>query len=248
MNINDSDIELHVRNATFQRWQVKASLLDPKTWLLSLLSAVNSTMLASTGAFLPTIVKEFGYSKVQAQLFTIIPYACAFVAMIVVAVLSDRFRIKSWFIIGSLTSSAVGLIILLATTGKQAGILGASLLVMGAYPSAVLQITWIQITFCGNTKRAVSWAVAMIFGQGLSMSGAQIYDSPPRFFKGHGILLGFVVLGLVSTFAARVVMARENRCRDEEIRQYAQQGQTHPGEGKSLEETCDAHINFRYTL
>ena len=209
--------ELNARGASFERWQVKASFLDPKTWLFSFLASANSTILASTGAFLPTIVKEFGYDEVHAQLFTIIPYACAFIAMIVIGVLSDHFRLKSWFIMGSLTSCAVGLIVLLATTGKAAGMLGASLLVMGAYPSAVMQIAWIQINFCGNTKRAVSWGVAAIFGQGLSMSGAQIYTTPPRFFKGHGVLLMFVVVGLVSTFAARTIMAKENKRRDEEL-------------------------------
>lgn len=239
---------LHSSGATFQRWQIKASLLDVKTWLLSLLAGANSTLLAATGAFLPTIVKGFGYDNVDAQLFTVIPYACAFVTMLVVAILSDRFHIKSWFILGSLTCSGIGLIILLATTGKEAGMVGTSLLVMGAYPSAVLQITWIQITFCGNTKRAVSWGMAMIFGQGLSMSGAQIYTKPPRFFMGHGILLGFVVVGMVSTYVARLIMIKENKRRDEECRQYAQRGEVHPDDERSFEELCDGHVNFRYTL
>lgn len=241
-------IGLNSSGASFERWQIKASLLDPKTWLLSILAGANSAILASTGAFLPTIVKEFGYDKVHAQLFTIIPYACAFISMIIIGVLSDRFRSKSWFIMGSLTSCAIGLIILLATTGKETGMLGASLLVMGAYPSAVMQIAWIQITFCGNTKRATSWGLAMIFGQGLSMSGAQIYTTPPRFFKGHGVLLGFVAIGLMATFAARTIMVKENERRDEELSQYAQRGEIHPDEGKTFEETCDSHINFRYVL
>ncbi len=168
--------------------------------------------------------------------------------MIAVGILSDRLRNKSWFIIGSLTSCAIGLIVLMSTTGKEAGMVGTSLLVMGAYPSAVLQIAWIQITFCGNTKRAVSWGMAMIFGQGLSMVGAQIYTTPPRFFEGHGTLLGFIVMGLVSTIAARGVMAKANRRRDEELTESAQRGEVHPGEAKSYEETCDHHVNFRYIL
>ncbi|KAI1608237.1 retrograde regulation protein 2 [Exophiala viscosa] len=240
--------EYNAKSVRFESSQIIKSLLDPKTYLLALLAGCNSTLLAATGAFLPTIVVGFGYSKIQSQLFTIIPYACSFFSMLAVGYLSDFYRNKSWFILGSLTSCAIGLIVLISSTGKQVGMFGTSLLVAGAYPAAVLQITWIQITFCGNTKRAISWGVAMIVGQGLSMSAAQIYTTPPRFFEGHGILLGFVVMGMVCTVAARFLMARANKQTDQELREYEERGQEHPGVGKSFEEVCDNHINFRYSL
>ncbi|KAK5033049.1 hypothetical protein LTR13_007014 [Exophiala sideris] len=240
--------EYNAKSVTFESRQIVKSLLDPKTYLLALLAGCNSTLLAATGAFLPTIVVAFGYSKIQAQLFTIIPYACAFFSMLAVGYLSDFYRNKSWFIIGSLTSCAIGLIVLISSTGKHVGMFGASLLVAGAYPAAVLQITWIQITFCGNTKRAISWGLAMIVGQGLSMSAAQIYVKPPRYFEGHGILLGFVAMGMISTVAARSIMARANKQRDQELREYEERGEEHPGIDKSFEEVCDNHINFRYAL
>lgn len=209
----DSVTGMNEAGAKFKLWQVKASLLDPKTYMLALLSGTNSTLLASVGAFLLTIVKSFGFSSLETQLFTTIPYACAFFSMIIIATLSDHYRNKSLFILASLASRIVGLVILITTITKEAGIVGVCFLVLGAYPAAVLQMAWTQITFCGYTKRAVSWGVAMIFGQGFSMLGAQIYTTPPRFFKGHGTLLGLVVMGMVMTIAARMTMARANRKR-----------------------------------
>ena len=231
--------------ATLQLWQAKASLLDPKTWLLGILSGVNSTILASVGAFLPTIVKSFGYSAVQTQLFTIIPYACAFFSMILIASLSDHFRNKGYFILGSLTCCVIGLVVLLSTTTKEAGMTGACFLVLGAYPAAVMQIAWIQITFCGYTKRAVSWGIAMIFGQGLSMAGAQIYTTPTRFFLGHGVLLGLVVVGMVSTVVVQALMAHANKQRDKVLKEYHGRGEIHPDTEKTFEETCDGHVNWK---
>jgi cyanate permease len=228
--------------------QILASIKDPKTWLLALLAGCNSTILACTGAFLPTIIKEFGFPKVRAQLFTVIPYAVAFFAMIAIGYLSDRLRNKSYFIIASLSSCLVGTIILISSTGKAPGMIGTTLLVAGAYPASVLQIAWIQITFCGSTKRATSWGVAMIFGQGLSMSGAQIYRQPPRVFLGHGVLLGYITIGLISTVVARLLMGRENRRREAECREYAGRGEEHPGAAADLEDVCDKHIMFRYRL
>ncbi|OQV00283.1 hypothetical protein CLAIMM_05801 [Cladophialophora immunda] len=240
--------EYNAQTARFEPKQIVKSLLDPKTYLLAILSGTNATLLACTGAFLPTIVNEFGYSKVDAQLFTIIPYACAFFSMLAIGFLSDYYRNKSWFILGSLASCVLGLVILISTAGKEVGMLGACLLVAGTYPSSVLQIAWIQMNSCGNTKRAISWGFAMIVAQGMSMSGAQIYTRPPRYFEGHGILLGFVVLAMTCTIAARALMARANTRKDREVSDYERRGEGHPGVGLSFEETCDDHINFRYIL
>ena len=137
---------------------------------------------------------------------------------------------------------------LLATTSKESGMVGLCLLVLGAYPAAILQMAWIQITFCGSTKRAISWAVAMVFGQGFSLLGSQIYTTPPRFTKGHATLVGLTAWGMISTVAAQLLMAYRNRQRTKLLKEYAERGETHPDVGKSLEEVCDDHINFRYSL
>lgn len=216
--------------------------------MLALLAGTNSTLLASVGAFLPTIIKNFGFSSLQTQLFTTIPYVCAFFSMLIIATLSDHYRNKSLFILGSLSCCVVGLIILITTTTKEAGMVGACFLVAGAYPASVLQMAWTQITFCGYTKRAVSWGVAMIFGQGFSMLGAQIYTAPPRFFKGHGTLLGLVVMGMLVTVAAQMIMAGANRKRALELARFEESGDEHPDTGKSFEDTCDEHVCYRYIL
>jgi hypothetical protein len=80
------------------------------------------------------------------------------------------------------------------------------------------------------------------------MSGAQIYKDPPRFFMGHGVLIGYVIMGLVCTIVARFLMIRDNRKRDEILRDCQATGERHPDVGKDYEETCDKHINFRYIL
>ena len=222
--------------------------MDPKTYYLAFLAATNSTILASTGAFLPTIVKSFGFSSLNTQLFTVIPYACAFVTMIGVGILSDKVRNKGFFILGSLSFCLVGLIILLTTITKAAGMFGACFLVLGGYTSAVLQIAWIQVTFCGHTKRAVSWGVATIFGQGFSLLGSQIYTNPPRFVKGHATLLGLVVWAMIMTVAAEITMKHANQARERVHNGFVERGQTNPDADKSLEETCDDHVNYRYVL
>lgn len=68
---------------------------------------------------------------------------------------------------------------------------GTCLLVAGVYLAAVIQISWAPINICGYTKHAITWGVSMVFSQGFSMLGAQIYIDPPRYLTGHGALLAF---------------------------------------------------------
>ncbi|KAF8755293.1 Major Facilitator Superfamily [Rhizoctonia solani] len=51
--------------------------------------------LSSLSLFLPTIVSGLGYSGLEAQLFTVPPYACAYVVTLVCAWFGDRHNIRS---------------------------------------------------------------------------------------------------------------------------------------------------------
>jgi hypothetical protein len=50
--------------------------------------------LGSVGGFLPTIVKGFGYTNAQAQLYTVPPYAVCVVFMFLLTSYSDRYQTR----------------------------------------------------------------------------------------------------------------------------------------------------------
>lgn len=56
--------------------------------------------VSSLSLFAPTIVQDLGYSGLDAQLFTIPPYACAYVFTLVLALLSDRYACRGPIIAG----------------------------------------------------------------------------------------------------------------------------------------------------
>lgn len=100
----------------------------------------------------------------------------------------------------------------------------------------------------GFTKRAGTWALAEIFGQCFSIMGTHIYDGPPRFIKGHAIVLGFLVWGIIASTILLFMMSRENKIKDAKVQEYRDRGEVHPDASKSLEEMQDEHILFRYIL
>ncbi|KAL6246868.1 hypothetical protein RBB50_006175 [Rhinocladiella similis] len=229
----------------FQAWW---ALKDPKTWLFALGLAAASLDVAAFGAFLPTFIRQFGFSPLDTQLYSIIPYAFATVTVPSVSILADRTNKRAIPFLICMSTSVVGFVVVLATTNKVALVVGCSLIAAGCYPAIVVCATWALNSHGGYTKKSTAWAVVQVFTQCYSIIATQIYDNPPRYFKGHGILLGLNLLGVVAVVVAYIMMKRENKRRDLLAQDFLARGEHNPDSDKAYEELCDYHPDFRYPL
>lgn len=211
-------------------------------------NATSGLCLSSIGIFLPTFIHDFGYSTLDAQLFSVIPYGCAFCSLLVLCYISDRVNLKGPFIMLGFGVNAIGYAMLLGVKSTAAKIVATCFITSGMYPAVVLFLTWLTINTGGFTKRATTWAMAEIFGQLFSIMGANIYDNGPRYVKGHATAMSFSFLSIGIAAVLMVVFRRRNKKRDEILADYASRGEVHPHMNRSLEEEKDFHINFRYTL
>lgn len=184
----------------------------------------------------------------MSQLFSVIPYGCATLCMLGLVIISDHLKLKGVMLLFCISLSCVGYIILIVVSSIPVKIFGTCLVVSGLYPSVVLGATWLGINTCGFTKRGTVWGITEIFGQCFSIMGTHIYTNPPRYIKGHGILLGFLLFSILNVVMAYFWMKRLNLQKEKTIREYCDRGETHPDTLKSLEEVYDHHIHFRYTL
>ena len=221
---------------------------DWKSWAFAFMNGCATLSLSSLGNFFPTFIKEFGYTAANAQLFSVIPYAVACVTLLSLATISDRLNRKGPFVILSLSVACIGYIILLTASATSVKTVGACFLAAGIYPAVVLKLNWLAINTGGFTKRGTTWALAEVVGQCLGIMGNNIYDTPPRFIKGHAIILSFLLAAIVVATGLLLWMSRENKKRDRILADFAQRGEVHPHIGRSLEEEFDRHINFRYIL
>jgi hypothetical protein len=179
-----------------------------------------------------------------------IPYACAFVSVISAGVLSDRFNSKAPFLVFFYGITCVGYIILLTTTSPVAGITATVFVTAGCYVPVLLLPIWGIINTGGFTKRGATWAFCELFGQTWAIMGTRIYDSPPRFIKGHSVVLGLNLLALVNVILVFWWMRRQNRIKDRVLQEYADRGEVHPhvAQQLTLEDVYDQHVSFRYVL
>ncbi len=224
------------------------ALKDPKT-LLSSLNVIGATCgITAFSLLLPTFIEAMGFDSLTSNLYTIIPYSFAVVSMPIACWLADKYRVRALPHAICLCTSLTGFIILLATTNVTARMAGACFVACGTFPDLVIATSWLNSTHGGYTKRAFAFAVSQIFVQGLGIMVTQIYKTPPRFFLGHGILLGVHVVSLIACGLLYRILKKENRQKDEAADKRRTGGLPPLGDIGTIEDLCDFHPDYRYVV
>jgi MFS family permease len=187
-------------------------------------------------------------SVVDTQLYTIIPYAVSTVTLPLACYLSDRFHNRSIPLLICLTVAVIGYIILITCTRRAVLVLGTCFAAGGTYPTTVLSATWVTTNHLGYTKRSTAWAVAQGSAQIFSIISTQIYRTPPRYYLGHGLLIGFLISAMLTTVFSALVMRQANRKKDERNEEFQERGELDPERLRGFEEVYDYHPGFRYNL
>ncbi|CAI7655478.1 unnamed protein product [Penicillium pancosmium] len=206
---NDSDA---TRDEAFTWSAVLDAFKDPKTWLYGLGFHTMSLPLYTLSLFLPTIIKELGYSAAQAQLLSVPPYAVAFCTTISVAILSERLRLRAPFIMGSSAVACIGYILLISQHRPGVSYLGTIFAAAGIYPAVAIVLSWPANNVSGQTKRCIANAMQISIGNLGAVLGTQLYrtETSPRYFLGHGFALGYLVANIIVVGILWKVLQREN--------------------------------------
>lgn len=195
---------------------VKKAFTDIKCWLYAFGFHTLSLPLYTLSLFLPSIIKNLGYTSATAQLMTIPPYAIAFCFTITAAFLSERYRVRTPFILASSSLAILGYILLLSDPRPGVSYVGIIFAAGGIYPSVALVLAWPANNVSGQTKRALANALQISIGNTGAVIGTQLYrtETAPRYFLGHSFALAYMVANLVVVAVLYWVLKRENEKRD----------------------------------
>lgn len=200
------------------RWSgFRRAITDYKIYLSGVIYLGVNLTLSSVAGFLPTIIASLGYKDADAQLYTVPPYACATVFMIVLSYLSDRVHCHGLFVAGTMTTSCIGWIIMLTVvTDHHARYFATFLVVMGSFAAVPLMLSWVSNNAPDESQRAVSLGMLNSIGQCFSILAAFIFPSAdgPRYLKGFGINLAFNALSACVAITLNMILHRENARRD----------------------------------
>lgn len=124
-------------------------------------------------------MKGFGYTALEAQLMSVLVYACAFFSMVFCGWIADRYDSRGGPLVVCSLIAGLGYILLLTLKEHKARLGATCILVLGIYPCIPLTLTWSTTNMAGYTKRGASMAMLQMVSQSFSISGAQAYIDPP---------------------------------------------------------------------
>ncbi|KAK5561295.1 hypothetical protein LTR46_000100 [Exophiala xenobiotica] len=194
---------------------------------------------------------DLGYTSTTAQLLTIPIYVSAAVLAILLCWLSDRAVKRGasrWvYIFVPMCAILVGFVMAIAAsaTGSAPGVVyaGIFIAVCGIYPAFPQNVTWIANNLAGSYKRAAGMAVQIGLGNlgGAFASNFYRAKDKPKFLLGHGLELGFVVMGMFAVLVLRFAYGRINAQREKS-------GKAHGLTDAELSDLGDKSPSFRYTI
>ena len=189
-----------------------------------------------------------GYTAVRAQLYSVPPYACAFVGAIFVAYMSDHMKKRGlWLIIPfCLQITGYSMLVAIPAANVNARYGAVFLAAIGAFPGGPGFLAWGTNNVASHTARAVTSGLIVSIGTLGAVVATWIYlpKDSPSFRTGHAINVGSGS-GVVILCTFMILLIRwENRQRDNGKRDYRldlfssdEEASAHLG---------DLHPKFRY--
>lgn len=141
------------------RWsEVRRGVLNVQLWLTATAYFAILSGLYSFGLFLPTIIKGLGYTSNEAQLWSVIPYAVAAVVTVLVAIVSDRLKVRGVVMLCTVPLAIIGYAVIANVNPKSNHIKYGMTFLMatGLYASVPPVLVWNSNNSAGHYKRATT--------------------------------------------------------------------------------------------
>lgn len=226
---------MHDRNTTTARhviklthWQaVKAAFADPRTYVFTVLFVMDLGS-CTISYFIPTIVREMGYTAVTAQYMTIPIWMVGAVFLVVLSFTADRTGDRRWHVAGCLCLSFVCTIVCIAVSNSVVLYTMLCFYIAGLYTALPLILNWTsEVISLPAEKRAVVVAFVNSVGNLSAVYGSRLWPAAegPKFttgfattgaFTGFGTLLAVAIPIIFKFFpkegrtkAEREILARE---------------------------------------
>lgn len=222
-------------------WQ---AIKDYKTYVQILIYLGMLVPGYAIALFSPTIINELGYSAANAQLLSVPPFVAGAIATVVVGIYSDKHNLRGPYIVGGALVSLIGYILLYTSVKSGPSYVGACLAAAGTFPTIPVILAWAGSNAGGDLKRGVVLAMVIGISNLGGICSSFIYIDPPRFHIGHGTIMGFLSLSIITSLFAmwdynRLNKKKEAQCVAENITD---------DRGCEFEDMGDTSPLFRYTI
>ncbi|PPR04191.1 hypothetical protein CVT24_010739 [Panaeolus cyanescens] len=249
----ENPLDKHVD--TFSIKQVVQSITSPHVIMVLLMFFCSGSNVLGLANFLPSIVRQLGFSPVKSQLLSVGPFGAAFFFTLLVSYYSDKYKSRGIPMIILAIVACIGYIIYLCSRDKYTLYGSLFFLVCGSYPMVPLGSGWAANNSEPHYRRATTIGLCFFAsGAGTILSTWRFPTKEgPRFTNTTIMTLTFAAVTGLLTIANMYYLNRQNKLkvsnREELLRPYAKDGEKGGfDERKAWIELGDRHPDFKYIL
>lgn len=210
---------------------------------------------SSLPVFLPTILKEMGFSAINAQGLTAPPFFLSFLVTIATPLIADRTQQRGIMIMVLTMIGGTGYIILAAAKSVGARYFGVFMAAAGIFPAIANILPWVLNNQGSDTRRGAGIVLLNLIGQCGPILGTRMYPSSegPFYVKGQSVCAAFMFFTTLLALTLRTLLARGNRKLDRHYgtvgeQKLAMQEARARGDGKDEAAVENYGPLFRYVL
>ncbi|KAJ6017097.1 hypothetical protein N7451_000476 [Penicillium sp. IBT 35674x] len=235
------------REGKVQWRELAMTLLDAKAWLTAFMYFSCNVSFSSLPVFLPTILEEMGYSKINAQGLTAPPFFASFLVTIITPWVADRIQQRGLMIAALSLIGGVGYILCATCTTVGVRYFGVFLAACGVFPAIANILPWVLNNQGSDTRRGGGIVLLNVIGQCGPFLGTNVFpdSEAPRYVKGMSICAAFMVFTTFLALVLRCLLVWENKRLDHKYGPRIDVDET-KGEVAVAEDNYGA--SFRYIL
>lgn len=209
-----SDVPKHKLKFNWQA--VAATLQDPKSYMTAGMFFCCNVAFSSMPVFLPTIVNDMGFSRLESQALSAPPFLFAFFAVLATAYISDRIKSRSGPMIFhatlALTGYSLAVIAGMAHARPILRYLTVFPICAGFFSAVTVVITWTVNMQASDEGKGTGMAVLNVIGQMGPLVGTRLYpESDGPYYVGGMTACGAAMMAvLVLAYFLRVLLKQEN--------------------------------------
>lgn len=238
------DQQSSAEHEEFKMKYVWMAVKDYKMWLGMVIYMGCDMPLYAFSLFLPSIIRQMGYTSTRAQLLSVPPYVLAAAGTIAVGFIADRTRQRGLCNIITSLFGIAGFAMLLGSRNPHVEYAGVFIAALGIYPCISNTISWVSNNIEGTYKRGVVLGFVIGWGNLNGIVSSNIYQTAP-YVAGHSTVMAYMIVCLLGgSLLLRFLLARENNKRRAGERDVWVQGMSH----QEAERLGDMRPDFFYTL
>lgn len=207
---------------------------------------------SSLPVFLPTILKEMGFSAINAQGLTAPPFFLSFLITIITPYIADRTQQRGLMLMVLSVVGGTGYVILAAARSVGARYFGVFMAAAGIFPAIANILPWVLNNQGSDTRRGAGIVLLNVIGQCGPLLGTRMYPASegPFYVKGQAVCAAFMFFTTLLVVLLRTLLVRENRKLDRQFGTVEQQKQAMRGGqgGRSAVGVENYGPMFRYVL